>query len=74
MSTNAKVSRPVAIGEIEPNTQSIYQAVTKLKEGYENMSRQRGLNFTWPVTFQDLIDMGVITTEQMNEQLQRRRV
>jgi len=74
MSTTAKVSRPVAIGEVQPTTESLYQAVTKLKEGYENMSRQRGVNFTWPVTFQDLIDMGVITTEQMNEQLQRRRV
>lgn len=74
MAANAKVSRPVAIPEIQPNTESLYQAAIKLKEGYENMSRQRGVNFTWPVTFQDLIDMGVITIEQMNEQLQRRRV
>jgi len=74
MSTNAKVSRPVAVGEITPEIQSLYQAALRLKEGYENLSRQRGLPFTWPVTFQDLIDMGVITTEQMNEQLQRRRV
>jgi hypothetical protein len=70
----AKVSRPVAIGEIQPTVDSVYNAAIKLKEGYENLSRQRGDKFTWPVTFQDLIDMGVITTEQMNEQLARRRV
>lgn len=69
-----KLSRPVAIGEIEPTTDSIFMAVTRLKEGYENMSRQRGDRTTWPVTFQDLIDMGLISTEQMNEQIARRRV
>lgn len=74
MAVNAKVSRPVAIPEVQPTVESLYQVAVKLKEGYENMSRQRGVNYTWPVTFQDLIDMGVITTEQMNEQLQKRRV
>ena len=70
----AKTSRPVAISDVEPNIPSLYQAVTRLKEGYEYLSRQRGESSRWPVTFQDLIDMGVITEEQMNEQLQRRRV
>jgi hypothetical protein len=69
-----QVSRPVAIPDVQLELNSIYDAVIRLKEGYENLSRQRGQNFTWPVTYQDLIDMGVITTAQMNEQLQRRRV
>lgn len=70
----AKTSRPVAVPEIQPTIESLYQAATRLKEGYENLSRQRGVPNRWPVTFQDLIDMGIITTEQMNEQLARRRV
>jgi hypothetical protein len=70
----AKVSRPVAIPDVQNNADSVFQAVMRLKEGYENLSRQRGDPGRWPVTFQDLIDMGVITPEQMNEQLQRRRV
>lgn len=70
----AKVSRPVAVPDVQPNTDSLYQAVLRIKEGYENLSRQRGDPSRWPVTFQDLIDMEVITTEQMNEQLRRRRV
>jgi hypothetical protein len=70
----AKISRPVAIPEVRPNIDSLYQATTRLKEGYEYLSRQRGESARWPVTFQDLIDMGVITEAQMNEQVQRRRV
>lgn len=72
--TKAKVSRPVAIPDVHLELASIYQAVARLKEGYEGLSRQRGDNFTWPVTFQDLIDMGVITEADMNAQLLRRRV
>ena len=72
--TKAQVSRPVAIPEIKPTIDSVYEAAQRLKEGYENLSRQRGQNFTWPVTFQDLIDMGVITQADMHAQLQRRRV
>lgn len=69
-----KVSRPVSIPDVQPDTNSLYQAVVRLKEGYENLSRQRGDHSRWPVTFQDLIDMGVITEGQMHEQLRRRRV
>ena len=72
--TRAQVSRPVAIPEVKPDVNSIYEATQRLKEGYENLSRQRGQNFTWPVTFQDLIDMGVISKADMDAQLQRRRV
>jgi hypothetical protein len=70
----AKTSRPVAVPEVQPTIESLYQAVTRLKEGYEYLSRQRGQAARWPVTFQDLIDMGLITVEQMNEQISRRRV
>jgi hypothetical protein len=69
-----KVSRPVAIPDVKPDIDSMYRSMLMLKEGYENLSRQRGRNFTWPVTFQDLIDMGLITEADMNAQLQRRRV
>jgi len=70
----AKSTRPIAISDVRPDVNSLYQAVIGLKEGYENLSRQRGNSMRWPVTFQDLIDMGVVTQEQVNEQLARRRV
>ena len=70
----AKVSRPIAVPDMQPTVESMYQGIIRLKEGYENLSRQRGEPSRWPVTFQDLIDMEVITQEQMNEQLRRRRV
>lgn len=70
----AKVSRPVAVPDIQPTLDSLFEAAKSLKEGYENLSRQRGDQTRWPATFQDLIDMGVVTQEQVNEQIRRRRV
>lgn len=72
--TVVKTSRAVAVPDIQPTIDSLYQAAVRLKEGYEYLSRQRGDPVRWPVTFQDLIDMGVVTQEQVNEQFQRRRV
>ena len=66
-------TRPAAVPDVKPDIMSMFDAVLRLKEGYEIMSRQRGDNFMWPVTFQDLIDMGVISETEMNAQLQRRR-
>lgn len=69
-----KLTRPVAIPDVQLDLKSVFDAVQALKMGYEGLSRQRGSHLGWPVTFGDLIDMGVVTEAQVHEQLQRRRV
>lgn len=42
-------------------------AVRALTEGYETITRQRGSMESWLVTFDDLVEMGLITEEKAHE-------
>lgn len=65
--------RQRAIPDVLPNIPSHQQAILSLTEGYQELTRQRGAYQGWAVTFQDLIDLGLATQQQVEEHLARRR-
>lgn len=58
---NAKYYRSVP----EPTPDTIQQSVTALKDTVEVLARQRAPVIASAVTFQDLIDLGLITAAQV---------
>lgn len=65
--------RQRSIPDILPNIPSHHQAILSLTEGYQELTRQRGAYPAWAVTFQDLIDLGLVEQQQVEELLARRR-
>lgn len=44
---------------------SLYEAVSAVKENVELLTGQRGTNVTPAVTWQDLVDLGLIAADQV---------
>jgi hypothetical protein len=61
-----------AIPDVLPNIDSHNNALKALAEGYQQLSGQRGVPLGWAVTFGDLVDMGLVTEQQVLEQIATR--
>jgi hypothetical protein len=71
--TGQKHMRVTPIPPVTKDSKSLEKAVVALTEGYETLTRQRGEKGDWAVTFQDLVELEVITEEQANEHIAHRR-
>jgi len=71
--TSQRHFRPVPIPPITSDPTSVTEAVKALTEGYETISRQRGDKGSWLVTFTDLVELGLVTEQQANEHIAKRR-